>query len=409
MAGLNPNSVGTDGSRPFDDLKVVEIAETPGGEMVGYLLGGMGAEVLKLEPPQGSPTRAVGPFRQGGAGPNDSLSFWYYNSNKKSAVLDLAADNLAALEALLRDADILLITLQPRQLAALGLDLDALSARHPKLIVLAVTNFGLTGPWKDYVSSELTALAAGGPLAMCGYDDHAIPPILPGGNQAYHIVSTFALKALMVALLERQLTGAGQLVDVSMHEACAVTVELANPYWFYPKALVHRQTCRHAQPTPTQPALFECADGRFVYFALMLSEPKPWAALVEWMDSEGMAAQLVDPAYANFSYRSENYPDVQTVVECFFLIKESHEIFIEGQKRGLPIAVISSPEELIDDPHFNERGFFVDVDHGDAGVFRYPGAPYQFSAFSSATRTRAPLLGEHTAEILASVNTAAAR
>ena len=82
MAGLNPNCVGTDGSRPFDDLKVVEIAETPGGEMVGYLLGGMGAEVLKLEPPQGSPTRAVGPFRKGGAGPNDSLSFWYYNSNK---------------------------------------------------------------------------------------------------------------------------------------------------------------------------------------------------------------------------------------------------------------------------------------------------------------------------------------
>ena len=332
------------GSRPFDDLRIIEIAETPGGEMVGYLMGGMGAEVIKLEPPQGSPTRTVGPFRNGEAGPNNSLSFWYYNSNKKSAVLDLdAAGGLDRLDRLLGDSDVLLITLQPHQLNAKGIDLDALSARHPKLIVLAVTNFGLTGPWKDYISSELTALAAGGPLDMCGYDDHSIPPILPGGNQAYHIVSTFALKALLVALLERQLSGEGQIVDVSMHEACAVTVELANPYWFYPKALVHRQTCRHAQPTPTQPALFECADGRYVYFALMLSEPKPWAALVEWMDGEGMAANLVDPQYANFAYRSSNYPDVQTIVECFFLIKGSQEVFIEGQKRGLPIAVIASP------------------------------------------------------------------
>lgn len=396
------------GSRPFDDLKVIEIAETPGGEMVGYLMGGMGAEVLKLEPLQGSPTRAVGPFRAGASGPDDSLSFWYYNSNKKSARFDLTAvDATDRLDGLLGDADVLLITLQPHQLLASGLDLDALSARHPKLIVLAVTNFGLTGPWKDYVSSELTALAAGGPLNMCGYDDHSIPPILPGGNQAYHIVSTFALKALLVALLERQLSGQGQVVDVSMHEACAVTVELANPYWFYPKALVHRQTCRHAQPTPTQPALFECADGRYVYFALMLSEPKPWAALVEWMDAEGMAAHLVDPQYANFAYRSANYPDVQTVVECFFLIKDSQELFLEGQKRGLPIAVISSPEELVDDPHFNERGFFVDVDHGEVGTFRYPGAPYQFSAFESVPRRRAPKLGEHDAEIWGAAPSAA--
>jgi crotonobetainyl-CoA:carnitine CoA-transferase CaiB-like acyl-CoA transferase len=185
-----------------------------------------------------------------------------------------------------------------------------------------------------------------------------------------------------------------------MHEACAVTVELGNPYWFYPKAILQRQTCRHAQPTRTASALFECADGRYIYFVLMLAEPKPWTALVEWMGEFGMAAQLVDPAFAGFAYRQKNYPDVQELVECFFLIQDAETIFREGQRRGLPIAVIRAPEELLEDEHLNARNFFVDVDHGAAGVFRYPGAPYRFSGFTTAERRRAPRLGEHDGELV---------
>jgi len=385
---------------PLSGLKVVELAADPAGEMTGNLLAQSGADVLKIEPSGGSPTRAVGPFRQGHEGdPDESLNFWYYNGNKKSAVRDVSS--VADIEPLLGDADILLTTWQPAELRRRGLDLDALAARFPRLIILSVTPFGLTGPWKDYRSSELVGLAAGGPLNMCGYDDHSIPPILPGGNQAYHIATSFAMKAVMVALLDRQRSGEGQLVDVSMHEACAVTVELANPYWFYPKALVRRQTCRHAQPTPTQNALFECADGRYVYFALVLAEPKPWSALVQWMEAFGMAAHLTDPRFATFAFRQEHFPDVQAIVECFFLIHDAETVFKEGQRRGLPIAVVTSPEELFEDEHERERGFFVDVDHGDAGTIRYPGPPFRFSAMETAPRTRAPRLGEHDSELAA--------
>ncbi len=388
-------------SRPYDDLRVVELANDPGGEMTGYLLANMGADVIKVEPPSGAPTRNIGPFVRDRADPNHSLNFWYYNSNKRSIVVDYQSpDGLALLQSLLADADIFLCTLAPAELSAIGLDYDALANRLPRLIIVSVTPFGLNGPWADFRSSDLIGLAAGGPLHMCGYDDHSIPPILPGGNQAFHIASSFAHKALLVALLERQQTGLGQIVDVSMHESCAVTVELGNPYWFYPKAIVQRQTCRHAQPVRTQPAIFECADGKYIYFALIVSEQKPWQALVQWMESLGMAADLSEPAYHDYSYRQKHYSHVQNMVECFFLVIDAETAFHDGQARGLPIGIIAAPEELFDDPHYQSRQFFVDVAHDGDGNFKYPGAPWVFFSFDSVPRERAPNLGEHTQDIL---------
>jgi len=387
-------------------LKVVEVADDIGGEFTSLLLAQMGAAVVKLEPPGGSPTRRVGPFARGQAGPDASLNFWFYNSNKKSVTADLAAPaGMAALAGLLADADILVCTLQPAALKALGLDLAALTEAHPRLIVLSVTPFGLTGPWADYKSSDLVALAAGGPLNSCGYDDHSIPPIRPGGNQGYHSAASFAQIGVMLALLERQKTGRGQLLDISMHEACAVNVELANPYWFYPRVHVHRQTCRHAQPSPTQSALFRCADGRYVYFALILSEPKAWKALVDWMDSKGMAVQLTDPAFSDVAYRQQHFHEVQELVECFFLIQDSHEAYHDGQAAGLPIGVLNAPEDLFDDEHLKARGFFVEVEHAGLGPVTYPGPIYRFSSFGEVPRTAAPRLGEHTQEVLGDVRT----
>jgi len=386
---------------PLAGLKVVEVAHDIGGEFAGLLLARLGAEVVKLEPPQGSPTRAVGPYAKGRADHDASLNFWFYNSNKKSVTADLAAaEGMAALQGLLGEADILISTLQPAALQALGLDLAGLTEAHPRLIVLSVTPFGLTGPWADYKSSDLVALAAGGPLNSCGYDDHAIPPIRPGGDQAHHTASSFAQIGVMLALLERQKSGRGQLLDVSMHEACAVNVELANPYWFYPRVNVQRQTCRHAQPSPTQPALFRCADDRYVYFTLIVAEPKSWTALVNWMDSKGMALQLAEPAFSDVAYRQANFQQVQELVECFFLVQDSHDAYRDGQAAGLPIGVLNAPEDLFDDEHLKARGFFVEVEHEGIGPVTYPGAIYRFSSFGEAARTAAPNLGEHTAEVL---------
>lgn len=381
---------------PYAGLKVIEIADDVGGEHLGRLLAEMGAEVTKIEPSDGAASRRIGPFAKGQEGPETSLHFWYYNSNKRSVVLDLATNAMSALATFLRDADILVISAQPRRLAAMELDLETLSDRYRQLIIASVTPFGMEGPYADYKSSSLVGLAAGGPLMSCGYDDHSIPPINPGGDQAYHTVTAFAHIGVLLALLHRQKTGCGQVIDVSMHGANAVNVELANPYWFYPRVRIHRQTCRHAQPSPTQSALFQCADGRYVYYTLILSDTRTFNSFVGWMEEKGMAGPLTDPEYQDVCYRQENFHEIQSLVECFFLCHDSHEMYHGGQQRGLPVGVLNVPEDLFEDEHLAARGFFVKVDMGeDVGEVLYPGQGYRFSAFEGVPRTRAPHLGEH--------------
>lgn len=390
-------------SPAFAGLRVVELADDPAGEFAGKLLADLGADVVKVEPPNGAPSRRIGPYETGHDGDLDaSLNFWSYNTGKRSAVLDASAAQLQARDELIATAEVLLTTWTPAQLAANGIQFDALLAEYPELVILSVTPFGLTGPWSEYHSSDLVALAAGGLLNLCGYDDHSIPPIRPGGNQGYMVAASFAHCGVLLALIERQRTGRGQLVDVSMHEAIAVSGELANPYWFYPKALVQRQTARHAQPVPTQPASFRCADRRWVYFALILSDPKAWAATVAWMSDLGLAADLTEDRFADYEYRQREFAHIQDLIEVFFLVQESGTAYREGQRRGLPIGPMQAPEDLLDDEHLSAREFFVPVylPTDEQRNAPFPGSPYRFSAFTSGP-TRPPRLGEHTDQVLA--------
>jgi crotonobetainyl-CoA:carnitine CoA-transferase CaiB-like acyl-CoA transferase len=382
------------GALPFAGLRVVELCDTPAGEQLGKLVADLGGEVVKVEPPDGVASRRRGPFRTGpdGVATDESLAFVTYNSSKRSVVLDDDGEGRALRDRLVAGADVLLTTGSPRELAAAGLDLEALVEQHERLVVVSTSPFGLTGPWKDYLTSDLVGLAAGGPLASCGYDDHSIPPILPGGGQAFQTAASFGYCGLLLALIEREQSGRGQLVDVSMHEANAVSGELANPYWFYPRAIVQRQTCRHAQPVPTQPALFQCADDVWVYFALILAEQRSWKALVAWMDEAGLADDLVDPAYDDLAHRQANFPHVQEMLDVFFLLQTSEDAYSEGQRRGLPIGPLRAFEDLPHDEHLVARSFFVDVADEDGTVTTLPGLPYRFSAFA-AEPGPAPHLG----------------
>lgn len=373
-------------------IRVLEIGDTPGGELVGRIAAEHGAQVTKLEPAEGAGSRHLGPFAEAGG---DSLHFRFYNTGKDSRVLDLAAaDGLAELDALLASADVLISSLHPTQLDALGLDLAALTDRHPALVVVSVTPFGLTGPWRNYLANNLISIAAGGPLILSGYDDRTIPPICPGGPQAYHTGASFCVSGLMMALLQRKQTGEGQLVDVAIHDSLAVTVEMAFPYWEYAKTRVIRQTCRHAQPGLTQSPMFEAGDGKLVYFVLITSEQKPWEQLVEWMEEMGVAADLGEPAFSDPAYRQANFAHIQGIVECFFLLKTSNDILREGQARQLPIGIIYAPEDLFADEHLLARDFFLEIEEADGSTVTYPGFPYRYSCFPLAEPRRAPRLGE---------------
>ena len=402
MVRETPSMINVLGASSFAGLRVVEMSADPAGELAGKLLAQLGADVVKVEPPGGSPTRAMGPFVNGHRDLDHSLTFWFYNGDKRSVVLDHEqSDDRATLDGLLANADIFVNTFSPRDYEATSLGYEALREINDRLIVLAVTPFGLDGPWAHYQTSDLVGLAAGGMLFSSGYDDHSIPPIRPGGNQGYHVPANFALIGALLALIERERTGQGQLVDVSMHDTLAVSPELANPFWFYPKVLVQRQTCRHAQPVPTQPALFETSDGRFVYFALILADPKPWAGLVEWLDSKGMAADLGDPEYSDLAHRQQQFDHISGIVEVFFLLNDAATLYHEGQERGLPVGPINALEDLFEDEHLQARGYFHEVEHADVPPAKYPSFPIRFSGIETPEERRAPNLGEHTVEVLA--------
>jgi crotonobetainyl-CoA:carnitine CoA-transferase CaiB-like acyl-CoA transferase len=131
-----------------------------------------------------------------------------------------------------------------------------------------------------------------------------------------------------------------------------------------------------------------------VYFALILADTKPWQSLVEWMDSMDLAADLTDPAYETLDHRQANFSHIQSILEVFFLLQDAQSAYHEGQRRGLPVAVISSPDEVVHDEHLRAREFFEYVGTPDQPGGLYPGAPIRFSAYRSEPQRPAPRLGE---------------
>ena len=160
-----------------------------------------------------------------------------------------------------------------------------------------------------------------------------------------------------------------------MHDCLAVSAELANPYWFYPRVLVHRQTCRHAQPTPTQPALFPCGDDRWVYFVIFVADQKPWQALVEWIDTKGLAVDLARPARTTTRRTGRRTSrHIQEIVEVFFLLQTAEEAYHDGQARGLPIGADQRARRPARTTSTCWRGsFFVTVEHDDVPPAPLPG------------------------------------
>ena len=380
---------------PLDGLTVLELGEALGA-YAGKLLADAGARVIKVEPPGGDRTRLYGPFLGDEPDIERSLYYAFYNTGKESAVLDLTTDaDRKALRRLAETADIVLDSLGVGTLSSFGFTYDALRKRNGRLILVAITPFGQEGPWAHYKSSDLVALALGGPLFDCGYDDHAIPPIRGSGNQAYHTVSHLAMNAILIALLWRQRSGEGQYIDLSMHDACATTVEFSNVYWFYNKVVIDRQTCRHAAPVLTQRSHFVCADGRYVWGLLRFNDQKTWESLKVWLDEKGLLLDLADPSYDDPVYRRQQTGQIRERLASLAALCTADDFYHRAQELGNIVGVIRAPEDLPGDPHLKARQFFESIESPAWGrAVAFPGSPYRFSAMACRPE-RPPMLGEH--------------
>jgi crotonobetainyl-CoA:carnitine CoA-transferase CaiB-like acyl-CoA transferase len=392
-------------SGPLAGLRILELADEK-GQFCGKLMADLGADVIKIEPPGGQSTRAVGPFLDDIPHRERSLSFWHYNTSKRGITLHLEApDGKDLFRRLVGSADILLETYPPGYLPSLGLGYEELARLNPRLIMCSLTPFGQTGPWRDYQTSDLLQLAAGGQMGCCGYDPEDVPdapPIAPGGGNAWHIGGHLGYIAIMAAVCYRDVTGEGQYIDASVHEACALTTEAAVPTYIYTGQVVQRHTGRAAAAEKTEPTQYTTRDGAWLNttrsgFNLT---PARLRRLAEWMDTYGMAQDLLDEKYQSSATIQANTPHIAAALEAFFASIPLEEAWHGGQELGLPWGAVRSMDEIIEDQHLQDRGFFVTVEHPELGrSFIYPGPAAIYSQSPWRISRRAPLIGEHNVEI----------
>ncbi len=390
---------------PLAGLRVLELADEK-GQFCGKLLADLGADVVKIEPPGGEAARRVGPFVHDIPHPDRSLAFWYYNTSKRGITLHLdTADGRQLFKRLAARADVVLETRAPGVLPALGLDFETLRTGNPGLIMCSLTPFGQTGPWRDFATSDLLHMAAGGEMASCGYDESDVPgapPIAPGGGNAWHMGGHYAYMAIMAALVHRTMQGRGQYIDASIHEACALTTEAAIANYIYRGEVLQRQTGRHHAPGPSPRTQFLAKDGKYVT-ALVAGRlnPKYVKDLAALLDTYGMAGDLRDARYQDLAVIAASTSHIiDDLVANFIASLPAEEVYHAAQERGFTWGAVRAPEELLDDPHLHDRGFWKEVEHPELGrTFVYPGEAAIYNGSPWRISRRAPLVGEHNEEV----------
>jgi crotonobetainyl-CoA:carnitine CoA-transferase CaiB-like acyl-CoA transferase len=378
------------------DLRVLEASDAS-GEYAGRLLAGMGAEVVKLEPPDGAPSRRVGPFVHDVPHPDRSLHFWHYNVGKRSACVDLEhAAGRALLPRLARAFDVVLAAGAPVELEARGLlDGAALRAENAAVVLATVTPFGLDGPWRDRPATDITLMALGGTMAACGYGREA-PPLTCAAWQAYQTASVYAVHGVLGAVLARDSSGRGQDVEVSIHEAAASITE-----WHVPQYVFAGEVT----PRGVLGLQFLARDG--VWMSTIVPEflgPHVLPRLCELLAADGLDGPLREPELE----RPELQRRLAAALERYCALHDADTIYRAGQRQGFPWAPIRTPDEPLDDPHLHDRGFWVPVRHPELDRdLLYAGAPFVAGATPWRFARRPPLRGEHTADVLAEAGIAA--
>lgn len=381
-------------SRALDDLKVVEFAEMVSGPMCGKMFADMGAEVVKIERPgKGDEARSHPPFPGDTPHPEKSGLFLYLNTSKKSLTLNPStASGAAIFKKLIAGADILIENNRPGYLDSIGLGYEALRAVNPRLIVVSISAFGQSGPYRDWKGSDLIEWA----MSLTGYNTPTLVddgfnenPLRAPGHAADMMGASNAAAAAMFALFHRDATGEGQWIDVPCWQATVNTAKIEMAVWSYvgmPFSRLRANVSVGLEP-------LQCRDG---YVYVLWAADSHWEAL---KDILGRPEDLDNELYKTLAGRHE-YDDVLRPMVKAELMKHHMEYLVrEGQRRGLTIGPVHTVGQAVNHPHLVARNAFVEIDHPVAGRFQYPHQMVSLSA-TPPEPARAPLLGEHNAEIL---------
>ncbi|MGK2965131.1 MAG: CaiB/BaiF CoA transferase family protein [Tepidiformaceae bacterium] len=395
--------------RPLDGIRVIDIANHR-GELGGRLLADLGAEVIKVEPPGGSPSRRMAPFRDGREGEPDGSLYWASVSlGKKSVVLDITQDgDRAKLRELLAGADIFLESFDPGYLATLGLGYDDVKAANPALVYVSVTPFGQDGPRAHDQATDITLQSAGGLVSLQGDKDRRPIPVGQPNQAAFHAGGQAAADAI-IALNERRSSGLGQYIDVSMQTAMVWTLMNATGYppnqGTNPPGTCEQRVGSSASALAMfgidvdMPTVWECQDGYLTAaFGVGAVGAKSLAAMVTWMDSEGYLDEHKDLTEVNWLMWTvdllEGRLDIEKprrlvpLVESFIKTRGKMELLERGVSHSILIAPFFSTQDLVEDRQMQERGYWTEI----AGV-KHPGPMAFTTAYDLRPVTPAPSLG----------------
>lgn len=374
---------------PLEGYRVLDLADEKGAHCV-KTLAELGADVIKVEPPQGDPLRFLPPFAGDVPHPERSLWFAYYNTDKRGITLNLETEEGRELfKRLLARCDVVVESFSPGKLGQAGLDFESLQRVNPGIILTSITGFGQNGPRSAYMAPDLVCFAMGGPMYPSGERGEA--PCVAPGNLAYGIAGAWAAAGTILALYSRAATGVGQHVDVSAQEAAAMITDSAVTRYSYEGSIVPREGNTYPWITPGD--LYPCKDG---WVRIVAGQVVHWRRLIAWMEGP---EPLNDPSWENRDRRNQNKPLVDGMISDFTRKFSRAELFAEGQKLGVPVTPVNTPGEYMKSETAQSRNFFVGVEHPVLGRHPYAAPPYKLSATPARKERPAPLLGQHNEEI----------
>ncbi len=380
----------------LSDVRVLDLTHHIAGPYCTKLLADYGADVVKVERPGGGdPARAFGPFLNDEPHPEKSGLFLHVNTNKRGVTLNLKSEaGKKILKQLVAGVDILVENSAPRVMPSLGLAWEDIEKINPKLVMTSISNFGQSGPYRDFKASELILYGMGGAMNETGTLDRY--PLKKGGNVIQYQAGTIAAVATMLALFSARADDAGQHVDVPIFESQMATIDRRMSHlltYQYNNEITQRPD-PNQEPPGFPVGVFPCQDGFFQIAGGFIF----WSRICKMIDRPDL---VDDPGFATPQGQRDSANLERFLVIWYPWIAErtKHEIVTAGQAAGVLCGPISTTEDLLNDPHWQARGFWEEIDHPVAGKLTYPGAPFRMAATPWVIRRPAPLLGEHNAEV----------
>ncbi|MFC1978251.1 CaiB/BaiF CoA transferase family protein [Chloroflexota bacterium] len=391
--------------RALEPYRILDLTNEKGSSC-GKILADLGADVIKIERPGGAAERSIGPF-YGNIPHSEKSLFWFvHNAGKRGITLNIeSVDGQEIFRKLLQKADFVIESFSPGYLDGLGLGYSELSQVNPRIIMVSITPFGQTGPYGDFKGPEIVMWAMSGMMNLTGEPDQ--PPVQISVPHLYYRAGTQAASAGLMALYWRERTGEGQFIDVSIRDSILWSTLHTQQFWDMNKVNLAREGASRQFGLTSIRFVYPCQDGHVVFRIFGgAAFAEGQRALVAWMDSEGMASDLLKNVRWEEIYTSTATTamadELGEVFGKFFLTKTKNELWQEALKMRVPLAPVNTIEELSERPHCVSENFWTNLEHDELGDnINCPGPPVKLSRTAWATERRAPLIGEHNEEVYA--------